>query len=138
MIDARIYGDGKHSPKVTKYGELVVSAGNTNTVSSQALDAVNTGVMFVRPEMGSAIIINQIIIAAEKSVSSSTSAEVIVYESTTGTGTAEHKRVLKMSIIKNQTESFSGLNLLVEEGLWVMAKTDDATVDVSILYNHLK
>lgn len=136
-VNATIRNHDGVAADVTQYGQLVVGPKTNNTATASELASDDTGVMFIEPRDGSVIIITQVILAAGRDVSSNTSADVIVYESSTGAGQVEQKRLLKIPMLKNETAAFNNLNMLVGAGTWVMATTSDASVDVTILWHYL-
>ena len=136
-VDVVIKGSSGIAADVTIQGELCVSAAPHSTPSQATLDAIDTGVSFITPKSRELIVIDGIILGADKNVHATTSGLVEVYESTTGAGETVAVSILKLSMIKNQTESFLPLNTITTAGNWVMAKTSDASIEISIYYHYV-
>jgi hypothetical protein len=136
-VDVSIEGNGGNRAKVSEYGELVTAPVSYSTPSVGSLVANDTGVMFIPPQVGKRIVITGVIVAAGKNVSATTAAAVEVYESSTGSGETVAQSILQTEILKSETQSFLPLNVITSEGRWVMAKTSDADVNVSIYYYYI-
>lgn len=122
--------------KVTEYGQLVVGAIDYSVPSVQELAVSNTGYMFIPPLSGKRIVITQMVLFSNKNVSSTIEADVEIYESTTGEGTTVETSLLQVGLLK-QTLLPLQLNLITSEGTWVMGKTSDDDVKVSIYYYYI-
>ena len=136
-VDVSIEGNGGNRVKVSEYGELVMAPVSYSTPSVGSLVANDTGVMFIPPQVSKRIVITGAIVAAGKNVSATTAAAVEVYESSTGSGETVAQSILQTEILKSSTQSFLPLNVITSEGRWVMAKTSDADVNVSIYYYYI-
>ena len=136
-VDVSIEGNGGNRVKVSEYGELVMAPVSYSTPSVGSLVANDTGVMFIPPQVSKRIVITGAIVAAGKNVSATTAAAVEVYESSTGSGETVAQSILQTEILKSATQSFLPLNVITSEGRWVMAKTSDADVNVSIYYYYI-
>jgi len=98
--------------------------------------AVDTGYVFIEPVAGKRIVITQMILYGDKGVSTSTEADVEIYESLTGAGTVVETCILKLGLLKQET-AIIPFNVITDEGVWVMGKTSDDDVLVSIYYYYV-
>jgi len=122
--------------KVSEYGQLVVGAIDYSVPSVQEMGVASTGYMFIPPQAGKRIVITQMVLFANRNVSATTEADVEIYESTTGDGTTVETSLLQVGLLK-QTLLPLQLNLITSEGTWVMGKTSDDDVTVSIYYYYI-
>ena len=136
-VESYILGSGGNTAKVSEYGELVVAPVSYSTASVNSLVSNDTGVAFISPAQSKRIVITGVIVAAGKNVSGTTAAAVEVYQSSTGQGETVAGSILQTEILKSATQSFLPLNIITSEGRWVMAKTSDADVNVSIYYYYV-
>jgi len=121
---------------VTDYGQLVVGAIDYSVPSVQELAVNDTGYVFIPPLQGKRIVITQMVLFSNKNVSATVEADVEIYESTTGSGTTVETSLLQVGLLK-QTLLPLQLNLITSEGTWVMGKTSDDDVKVSIYYYYI-
>lgn len=120
--------------KVTKFGQLVVAPLQYSTPVSDSLDVINTAFNFITPEQGQSIVITDVIASADNNVSNVVPANVEIYSATSADTTTEETILLSPEIVRADNFIVTGLNLLVPEGLWVNAKTDDNNVLVTIMF----
>ena len=66
-------------------------------------------------------------------VASATNATVEIYEASSATATVVDKIIMQFEIGQNEFHPFNNLNLLVNEGKWINAKTNDDDVHMNIL-----
>ncbi len=118
---------------VTRFGQLVVAPVDYSAPVAQTLDLVNTAYNFVEPKAKQNIVITDIILTANKNVGAS-DATVVVYEADAPDTTTSTKDILNLEMIKQSNLPLTGLNLLITEGAFVNAKTDDDDVFVTIMY----
>jgi len=118
---------------VTRFGQLVVSAVDYSTPVAKTLDVINTAYNFVEPSMGHSIVITDVIFTANKNVSVN-DATVSLYEAESIDTTVSVKDILNLEMIKQSNLVLTSLNMIVSEGRFVNAKTDDDDVFVTIMY----
>ena len=135
-IDVTVVGTKGRSPSITPYGELVVGSAEYSIPSVQEMGVVNTGYSFIPPVSGKSIVIKDIYAFANRNVSGTIEADVEIYTSTTGEGTTVNTSILQAGLIKQQTLVIP-MNTRVDEGLWVMGKTSDDDIKVSIYYYYI-
>jgi hypothetical protein len=135
-IDAKIVGSDGRSPIISEFGELVTGNVSFSTPSVQEMGAASTGYVFIPPSQGKSIVITSIYAFANRNVSATIEADVEIYTSTTGSGTTVNTSILQAGIPKQSTLILP-MNSIVSEGLWVMGKTSDDDVKVSVYYYYI-
>lgn len=120
--------------KVTKFGELVVAPLQYSTPVSDELDVIDTAFNFIVPQQDHSIIITDIIVDADKSVSNTTPADIEIYEATTADTTTIDSGIISPRLLRGGNRTLTGLNLIVPEGQFVNAKTNDDVVLVTIMF----
>lgn len=118
---------------VTKFGQLVVSPIDYSTPVAQTLDIINTAYNFIEPAQDQNIVITDIILTANKNVGA-TDATVTLYEASSIDTIISDKDILNLEMIKQSNIVMTGLNMIVSEGKFVNAKTDDDDIFVTIMY----
>ncbi len=120
--------------KVTKFGQLVVSPLQYSTPVADELDVIDTAFNFIVPQQGHSIVITDIIVSADNNVSNVTPAEVAIYEAITADTTTIDTGIVSPRIVRADNLALTGLNLIVPEGKFVNAKTNDNNVLVTIMF----
>lgn len=119
---------------VTRFNQLVVAPLDYSTPVSNSLDVINTAFNFIAPEQDHSIVITDIIAFADNSVSNSAPAEVEIYEATSATETTIETGIVSPRILRGGDVTLVGLNMIVPEGMWVNAKTNDNNILVTIMF----
>lgn len=119
--------------RVSEFGQLAVAPLAYSEPSFKKLDTINTAFTFIAPEAGHQIVLTDIILTANKNVGA-TDATVDIYEADSEISTTIVKSILQLEMIKQSNLVLTGLNLIVPEGLWVNAKTDDNDIFVTLMY----
>ena len=122
-----------NAARVTKFGQLVVAPLQYSTPISDTLDVIDTAFNFVSPAQDQSIIITDIIISASRTVGVN-GADVVVYQSDAPDSIIVDKEIVELDMVKQSSISLIGLNLIVPEGKYVNAKTDDADVLVTLMF----
>jgi hypothetical protein len=122
------------SAKVTKFNQLVVAPLDYSVPVSDSLDVINTAFNFVVPEQGQSIVITDIIASADNAVSNVVPAEVEIYEATSATATTIDKGIVSPRLVRASNFTLVGLNMIVAEGKWVNAKTNDNNIEITIMF----
>ena len=126
-------GNSGRVADVTPDGALAVGPVSYNLVKFNELAATATAYHFFPPLPGKQFVITSIFAYGDKQVASATNATVEVYEASSTTETAVDKIIMQFEIGQNEFHPFTNLNLLVNEGKFINAKTDDDDVHVNIL-----
>jgi len=123
-----------NTAKVSKAGQLIVAPIQYSDPISKSLNAINTAFNFVTPEQNKSIVITDIIASADKNVSNTTPANVVIYEALAADTLTVDEAIVIPQLVRASNVSFTGLNILVPEGKWINAKTDDANILVTIMF----
>lgn len=119
--------------KVTSRGQLVTAPLEYDDVISRELDLTGTAFNFYGPQDGKAFVVTGLFATANKSVSGTIPAAIVIYEAAAPDTVTESKNLFTILLIKLTDVSILPLNLLVTGGVFLNAKTTDATVNVSIM-----
>ena len=140
MIDTKISdgSGGGHLARVTHTGELVTVRGNYDSTFNAAMTSINTAYNLVTPKSGFQFIVTGIVLNADKNVSATDGAIAELYEATTDTTTTASKTLLTLNIGRNTTVPLTGILIQTTKGVYVNAKTDDATVNITLLGYYLE
>lgn len=132
-VSVRLRGRGSANEAiVTPDGRLVV--GQLSYDDTQFNSLTGTGAFnFYKPRTGFRFVIKGLNIRAAQSVSNSFDATVVIYEASELTGTVIDKTLWQEGMVRAAHTGLSGLNILVNEGKWVNAKTTDPTVNMLIM-----
>ena len=120
--------------KVTKFGQLVVAPLQYSTPVADNLNVIDTAFNFVQPEQDHSIVITDIIVSADNAVSNVTPAEVEIYEATAADTTTIDIGIVSPRVVRSGNLALTGLNLIIPEGKFVNAKTNDNNVLVTIMF----
>ena len=120
--------------KVTKFGQLVTAPIQYSRPSAKELTDIGVPVNFIEPEAGSSIVITDILVFADKSVSQTEPADVDIYESDGIDSLEIIEDIVRPQVIRSGDVTLTGLNLLVPEGRWVNAVTTDANIRLTIMF----
>jgi len=126
--------DSGVTAKVTKFGELVVGRLQYSTPVTDELDVIDTAFNFIQPQQDHSIVITDIFVDADKSVSNTTPADVEIYEATTADTTTIDTGILSPRLLRGANRTATGLNMIVPEGKFVNAKTNDDVMTVTIMF----
>ena len=122
----------KSKVTVTTIGQLVVSPFAYDDVVFNELAEPDVAYNFYTPRAGGQVVITAIFAVADKQVSANASATVIIYESSSLISTTVDKVLLQTAMVQDQIQLFTPLNILVNEGKFVNAKTDDDDIHMTI------
>ena len=139
MIPVKIHdGHGQgHDAKITHAGELVVVRGNYDETSTAVMSSTATAYNLALPRDEEAFIITGFIINANKNVSATDGAVIELYEANSVTSTTQTKNLLTLNLLKNASESVTGILIKATHGAYINAETDDATVNITLLGYYL-
>jgi len=124
----------KKSALVTKFNQLVVAPLDYSTPVEIQLDVINTAFNFIEPRPGQSVVITDIIVSADKSVSPSTPANIQIYGADAIDSLTVSIGAISPQLVSAANVSFIGLNLLVPEGKFVNAKTDDTNINLTVMF----
>jgi hypothetical protein len=131
-------GSGKgHAATVTSNGQLVTAPFAYDETEFRELAAANTAYNFWSPKPGEQFVITGVLFRADKQVSSTVDAIVVIYEATTDATTTVSKVLIQFAVVQGDIINAAGLNLLVNEGFYVNAKTSDDDIHMTILGHYI-
>jgi hypothetical protein len=122
--------------KVTKSGELVVGQLEYDDTFYNEMSSTGTAYNFFVPKAGKQFIITGFLAVSDKNITAD--AIVEIYEANSDTSTTVEKALPKFALTKNAVVSPTPLRILVTEGVWVNAKTDDATIHLTMFGYYIK
>jgi len=124
---------GTRTVKVTQAGQLVVAPISYDESSFNTLDATATAYNFYVPKVGQQFIITAVLAFADKDVADNTDTIVTVYEATAPDTATESKVLFQFGMGKLTVLSLTPLNLLINEGVYINAKTGDDDIHMTIM-----
>ena len=117
---------------VSDIGEAIVRPYDYDDTQSATMDAINTAFNLFVPASNKQFIITRAFVFADRSVSNTADATIILYEATSPTSITVSKILVQANLVR--FGSLSGnLNLKVNPGMFINAKTDDATVIITVM-----
>lgn len=133
-IEAKILdgtGDG-HQAKVSTIGQVVTGAYAYDDVVFNELAEDNTAYNFYGPKHNQQFVITGIFLKADRQVSPTTDATIVVYEADDDTTTTIDKTLFQVAMVQGDQLALSPLNILVGTGKFVNAKTTDDDIHMTI------
>jgi hypothetical protein len=119
--------------RVTPLGQLVTAPFAYDETKFVVLGTADAGVNFYKPKAGKQFVITGLIAAGNLSIAANALATVIVYEASSDATATVDKSLVQFGVTRLQTAPLLPLNILVEEGKFVNAKTDDDDVFLTIM-----
>ena len=129
-----IDGDTNKPAKVTIFGQLVTAPIEYSDASAQNLDVIGTAFNLVTPEHGKAIVVTDVIASADNTVSNTSPADIVIYESDSATSLNQLDVVVRPQLVRANNFILTGLNLIVPPGRWVNASTTDNSILVTLMF----
>ena len=130
-IPVEIYA-GHHSVAVNEHGELIVGAISPNESRHHNMTLVNTAYNFAIPVMGKKMRLQNILLYANKGVGVN-DASVVIYTADSPTSLTPIETVMEVEIPKYGSRDLIDLNLQLPSGVYLNAKTDDATIFATMM-----
>lgn len=119
--------------RYNKLGQLETAPGGFDLQKFVSLAVDDTAYNFYTPVPGRQFIITGLICFAARDVSDASDTNIIIYEATTPSTITVGREILQFGMGRLTVLPLLGLRLLVSEGVFVNAKTDDNTVNINIL-----
>jgi hypothetical protein len=130
-VPARIV-DGPYAARVTGLGQLVVAPLAYDETEFRELAVANTAYNFYVPRSGKQFIITGIRAKADRQVSPTQDADVVIYEASAPDTTTVSKVLHQEAMVQGESVALLPLNILVNTGVWVNAKTTDDDIHMTI------
>jgi hypothetical protein len=118
-------------------GELLISDGPYDLVKFNELAADNTAYNFFGPRGREQFVITGFLIYADKQVSATTNATIVIYEATASDTATESKILVQVEVGQNQSIPFPNIRILCNKGVYINAKTDDDDVHMTIFGHYV-
>ncbi len=125
-------GNGR-AAKVTSIGQLVTAPYAYDETEFRELAEPNTAYNFYKSKPGEQFVITGVLFRADKQVSSTVDATVVIYEATTDSTTTVSKISIQFAVVQGDIINATPLNILVNEGRYVNAKTTDDDMHMTIM-----
>ena len=119
--------------KVTEFGQLVVGALSYDLTEFKSLSVINTAYNFYTPKANKQFVITGLLAFATKGVADTTDTIITIYESDEDNSITETKTLLSFGMGKLTVLPLTPLNILTSEAKFINAKTDDATINLTIM-----
>ena len=122
-----------YAVKVSPVGELIIAPfGVSDSVYHELATAAN-GYTFYEPLADHVFIITGIVYKADKQVSGTTEADLVIYESSAVDSAVQTKVLFQTVVLQYDSDSILPLNVKVGEGVWLNASTSDDDVHMTIM-----
>ena len=99
----------------------------------QVLDTTTTAYNFYPPKTGKQFVITGVRAKADRDVSTTADAEVVIYEADSAVETTVSKTLHQEAMVRGESVTLLPVNILVNVGKWVNAKTSDDDIHMSIM-----
>ncbi len=133
MIQIQIVGRDGRIVTVTPSGELAIAPLDYDEVEFRELAEDNTAYNFYKPKPKMQFVITGIIAKADKQVSSSVEAAVIVYEAVSNDTTTIGKILFQAAMVQDDFYPLTALHIKVNSGVWINAKTSDDDIHLTVM-----
>ena len=131
-------GEGRgHTAKVNASGVLATGAAEYDQTKFLVLDLVATAYLFYPPMPAKQFVIRGIQYRADRDVATNADAELIVYEGTESDTTTVSRTLHQDALVRGENAQLFPLNILVNKGVWVLAKTSDDDIHMTIIGHYV-
>ena len=118
---------------VSEFGQLTTSPVDYSISVQASMVDINTVYNLIDPVDGKLIIITDVIFTANKSVGTN-DATVALYTTNVKDSLVETDKIVEIEMASRSNMVVTGLNLKVDAGLYINAKTNDNTVFITLMY----
>ena len=123
---------GTNKAHVSKNGELITANISPNTVKHWDMTVTGTAYNFAPPIVGKKMRLMNILMYANKSVGAS-DASISIFTSLEEDSTVAVETILNLELPKYAIRDLINLNIALQEGLYLNATTDDATIFMTMM-----
>jgi hypothetical protein len=123
---------GKSKACVSNAGQLITAPFAYDETKFLELDVINTAYNFYGPVAGQQFVITGLRAKADRGVSTNADATVIIYEASSDTTTTVDKILHQEAMVSGESVTMR-MNIIVNEGKYVNAKTDDDDIHMTIM-----
>ena len=110
----------------------MVSTADFDLVSSVSCAVADTAYNVFEPRPGHQFVTTALKIRGSKDVSNTIDATVLVYESLGPLSTTSARDIFSELIVRFESTTLAPINILINEGVYINAKTTEATATVTI------
>lgn len=121
------------SAKVTRSHELATASVEYEETEFKELAEKDTAYNFYEPLPQKQFIITGLRAKADKQVSSTVDAEVVIYEASSIDTTTIDKKLHQEAMVQGDSVTMTGLHVKVNAGKWINAKTTDDDIHITIM-----
>jgi len=118
---------------ITKAGQLTTAPFSYDETMHVELGEPDTGYVFYNPKENKRFVITGFVAKADKQVSSTVDAEVVIYESEDSDTTVASKILFETAMVEGDSLVVMPLNIITTEGVWLNAKTTDDDIHMTIM-----
>lgn len=129
----QIVGNNGNTAKVSKTGELIVAPFEYSDAMFNTLDLVNTAYNFYAPKSQKQFVMTGIVAFADKDINDASDTVIDVYEASTSTSITIDKTLIEFGMAKLSVVNLSSLNIIVNKGKFLNAKTSDDDIHMTIM-----
>ena len=131
-LDDGFFGTGK-TAGVSTHGQLTVGPFAHDDAKFIKFDIPDIAFNFVIPMDRHCFVITGILLKADKQVSNTVDATVVIYEAEEPDTTDVDRILFQFSVVSGDIIPFVALNLAVTVGKFINGKTDDANIHVTLM-----
>ncbi len=128
-----IVGPNGKNVEVTPSGELVVAPLSYNKTVFNELAEDDTAYNFYEPKTLQQFVITGFNMKADRDVSTTVDATVIIYEAESKNSTTVSKVLFQEAMVRGERTGQDNANILVNPGVWINAKTSDDDIHMTIM-----
>ena len=118
---------------VTSLGQLVVAPVSYDDTQYMELAEDDTAYNFYEPQPNKQFVVTGFVLKADKQVSGTVDADVILYEADEADTTDVTKVLFQAAMVQGDLITMTPLNILVNEGKFINGKTTDDDIHVTIM-----
>lgn len=126
-------GGTNNRTRVTTIGQLVTAPYAYDQTQYVELAEADTAYNFYGPRNGEQFVITGFIAKADKQVSTTADADVVIYEATASDTTTVSKVLFQTVMVEGDLLAAIPLNIVVTTGVYVNAKTTDDDIHITIM-----
>ncbi len=132
-IQVQIVGKTGRVADVTALGQLVAAPVAYDDTVFKELAEPDTAYNFYKPKTGQQFVITGIRAKADRQVSTTVDADVVVYAASAEDTTTVDKVLYQEAMVRGESATLIPLNILVAAGKFVNAKTTDDDIHMTIM-----
>jgi hypothetical protein len=123
---------GPYEAKVTPLGQVVTAPLAYDETEFRELAVDDTAYNFYKPKSGQQFVITGIRARADRQVSTTVDADVVIYEASAEDATTVDKVLHQDAMVRGESFTLIPVNILVRAGKFVNAKTTDDDIHMTI------